>query len=1049
MPSSAEPSPTNTPPSSPPSSPMASSLSATPLASSMVSLPNISYVVSIKLDRTNYIIWKAQFLALLKSTGLIGYVDQTNPCPSQFTSDGVTPNPAYADWHKLDQQLLSWINSTLTPGVLSRVSRCPTARDAWISLEKRFNSQSRSRILQLKHQLQTTKCGTSSITDFVDQMTAVADSLALAGKPVDDDDLIDLILNGLGPAYESAVNSIQSRDPPMALDDVITFLLTAETRMAEYTPSMTSDSTTQVFYANRGHDFSNRGSSFSRGGHRGGFSSSRGGFSGPDSSPGRGILPLPSQAPLSMPVAPSRGGFSSPSYGSSPGFNGHCYNCGEYGHMARRCPRPPIAPQAMVASHTPTPSSTWFTDSGASAHIANDLAHLQLSQTYGGSDQVSVGNGQGLYISNIGFGSISQFHLNKVLHCPSASHNLLSVHQFALDNSVYFIFTPSDFYVKDLVSGKTLFHGKSENGLYPFRSPSSSSSFPTTAVALLGIRTSSPVWHQRLGHPSPVVFQKLSAHLPLRGSPRSSFCSHCPLGKSSRLPFQLSSSVSTVLLQLIHCDIWTSPVLSNKDSKILVENLLSVDRVCTIKSLQTDGGAEFLSHQFQHYLSTHGIFHRVSNPHTPEQNGAAEGKQRHLIDMALTLLATAHMPPSFWVEACYSLNYQGYRCYDPSTSRVYLSRHVVFYESTFPFQALSHTSSVPPSPVPPLPPLVVSSSPVVSPPPPSPSPQPPHSPPPLPTVTHVDVPASPVESSPPPFLPTTHTMVTHLRDGIRKPNPKYANLVFSQVSEIEPTLFQEANKSDQWRQAMLTKVQALHHNHTWDLVPPSPHRHALPCKWVFRIKCRSDGSIERPVVKHVTVRIILSLAFSRQWPIRLLDVTNAFLHGYLSEEVYMRQPRGFEDPKFPHHVCRLRKSLYGLKQSPRARFSRFSEFLIHSGFTASKADPSLFIFHKDDNFLFLLIYVDDIIVTGNALSQVNALLQSLNRQFAMKDLGDLHFFLGIEVQRTPDMLCLNQAKYAADLLKRATSHEANPCLTPVATGSQLSSLHGSPLSDPT
>ncbi|CAL2259385.1 unnamed protein product [Prunus armeniaca] len=752
-----------------------------------------------------------------------------------------------------------------------------------------------------------------------------------------------------------------------------------------------------------------------------------------------------------MPVAPSRGGFSSPSYGLSPGFNGR-YNCGEYGHMARCCPRPPVAPQAMFASHTPTPSSTWFIDSGASAHITNDLAHLQLSQTYGGSDQVSVVNGQGLHISNIGSGSISQFHLNKVLHCPSASHNLLSVHQFTLDNSVYFIFTPSDFYVKDLVSGKTLFHGKSENGLYPFRSPLSSSSFPTTAVALLGIRTSSPVWHQRFGHPSPAVFQKLSTHLPLRGSPRSSFCSHCPLGKSSRLPFQLSSSVSTVPLQLIHCDIWTSAVLSNKGYWWKICCLLIVYAQSNLfKQIGGEGrAAEFLSHQFQHYLRTHGIFHRVSNPHTPEQNGAAERKQRHLIDMVLTLLATAHMPPSFWVEACYSLNYQGYRCYDPSTSRVYLSRHVVFDESTFPFQALSDTSSVPPSPVPPSPPLVVSSSPVVSPPLPSPSPQPPHSPPPLPMVTHVDVLASPVESSPPPSLPTTHTM----------------------VSEIEPTSFREANKSDHWRQAMLTEVQALHHNHTWDLVPPYPHRHALPCKWVFRIKRRSDGSIERykarlvangfhqqygidyletfsPVVKHVTVRIILSLAFSRQWPIRQLDVTNAFLHGYLSEEVYMRQPRGFEDPKFPHHVCRLRKSLYGLKQSPRAWFSRFSEFLIHSGFTASKVDPSLFIFHKDDNFLFLLIYVDDIIVTGNALSQVNALLQSLNRQFAMKDLGDLHYFLGIEVQRTPDMLCLNQAKYVVDLLKRATLHKANPCLTPVATGSQLSSLHGSPLSDPT
>ncbi|CAL2259358.1 unnamed protein product [Prunus armeniaca] len=116
---------------------------------------------------------------------------------------------------------------------------------------------------------------------------------------------------------------------------------------------------------------------------------------------------------------------------------------------------------------------------------------------------------------------------------------------------------------------------------------------------------------------------------------------------------------------------------------------------------------------------------------------------------------------------------------------------------------------------------------------------------------------------------------------------------------------------------------------------------------------------------------------------------------------------------------------------------------------ASKADPSLFIFHKDGNFIFLLIYVNDIIVVGNALSQVQALLKSLNRQFAMKDLGVLHYFLGIEVKCTSDLLCLTQAKYAAYLLKGATLHEANPCLTPVATGSQLRSLHGSSLSDPT
>lgn len=121
---------------------------------------------------------------------------------------------------------------------------------------------------------------------------------------------------------------------------------------------------------------------------------------------------------------------------------------------------------------------------------------------------------------------------------------------------------------------------------------------------------------------------------------------------------------------------------------------------------------------------------------------------------------------------------------------------------------------------------------------------------------------------------------------------------------------------------------------------------------------------------------------------------------------YMQQPCGFEDPKLPHHIWRLHKSLNGLKQSPFGWFSRFSAFLLHSGFTASKADPSLFIFRKDGHFLFLLIYVDDIIVISNALSQIQAFINSLHCQFAMKDLGDLNYFLGIKVKRTIDVLWL-------------------------------------------
>ena len=120
-----------------------------------------------------------------------------------------------------------------------------------------------------------------------------------------------------------------------------------------------------------------------------------------------------------------------------------------------------------------------------------------------------------------------------------------------------------------------------------------------------------------------------------------------------------------------------------------------------------------------------------------------------------------------------------------------------------------------------------------------------------------------------------------------------------------------------------------------------------------------------PVIKPATVRLVLGIAVSLNWSIRQLDVSNAFLHGYLKEEVYMQQPQGYVNPFKPHYVCKLPKSLYGLKQAPRAWFERFTSQLLHLGFMASLADSSLFVYHSGSTILYLLLYVDDIIITSN------------------------------------------------------------------------------------
>jgi hypothetical protein len=187
-----------------------------------------------------------------------------------------------------------------------------------------------------------------------------------------------------------------------------------------------------------------------------------------------------------------------------------------------------------------------------------------------------------------------------------------------------------------------------------------------------------------------------------------------------------------------------------------------------------------------------------------------------------------------------------------------------------------------------------------------------------------------------------------------------------------------------------------------------------------------------PVVKIATIRIVLALSISRGWSLRQLDVKNAFLHGVLEEEVYMRQPPGFEDPRTPHYICKLDKALYGLKQAPRAWYARLSAKLCRLGFIPSKADTSLFLYNKSGITIFMLIYVDDIIVTSPSDDAIVALLRDLNKDFAIKDLGDLHFFLGIEVKKIQNGLLLTQGKYASELLDRVGMRDCKSAPTPLS-----------------
>ncbi|GJR68265.1 ribonuclease H-like domain-containing protein [Tanacetum coccineum] len=169
------------------------------------------------------------------------------------------------------------------------------------------------------------------------------------------------------------------------------------------------------------------------------------------------------------------------------------------------------------------------------------------------------------------------------------------------------------------------------------------------------------------------------------------------------------------------------------------------------------------------------------------------------------------------------------------------------------------------------------------------------------------------------------------------------------------------------------------------------------------------------VIKLATIYTVISLAMSRQWPIHQVDVKNAFLNGDLSKTVYMHQPPSFVDNQYPHHVCLLQRSLYGLKQAPQALFQRFAGYATRVGFYHSRCDSSLFIYRQGSQVAYLLIYMDDIILTASCPALLQQIIGSLNNEFDMTDLGALNYFFGISANRTPTNLFLSQNNLAGGL----------------------------------
>ncbi|CAJ2639186.1 unnamed protein product [Trifolium pratense] len=794
-------------------------------------------------------------------------------------------------------------------------------------------------------------------------------------------------------------------------------------------------------------------------------------------------------------------------------------------------------------------------------------------------------DGTPMPLAGIGSVSTSNLSLPDVYYIPNLTLSLASVSQLC-DSGYSVMFSSTHCHVQDPHSGRLIGKGRRHGGLYvldELRIPNiAASSSTSTDLSSFQLNLSSSnfyLWHSRLGHVSASRLKYLASTGALGKLQISdiSDCCGCKLAKFSALPFNKSASVSKQPFDLVHSDVWgPSPALTKGGSRYYVSFIDDYTRYCwvylmknrseffdiyhmframvktqhnaVIKCFRCDQGGEYTSNKFSELLAYDGTIHQTSCTDTPQQNGVAERKHRHIVETARSLLLSASVPTEFWGEAirtavhainripssvtsgqspfeklygyspdysslkvfgstcfvllpqvernklsprstiCVFLGYgdgqKGYRCYDPTNKKLYVSRHVVFLEH-IPFFSLSSDTHTPSkSELTNIDPFGVDNdmssdcnfencrdgtsatpdtyAPLV----PSATQQPPT------TVVPTALPLPPPPPTPPPRrYPSRDRKSTQLPDFVYSIySDSFASFLTSVHSLSEPSSYKEAILDPLWQKAMDEELAALHKTNTWDIVPLPPGKRAIGSRWVYKIKTKSDGSVERykarlvakgfsqqygmdyeetfaPVAKMTTIRTLIAVASIRQWDISQMDVKNAFLNGDLQEEVYMVPPSGVSHNQ--GEVCKLKKALYGLKQAPRAWYEKFSTVIRSLGFRSSDHDSALFVRTTSHGRIILSLYVDDMIITGDDIDGICELKLQLAKRFEMKDLGPLRYFLGIEVAYSHKGYLLSQSKYIANILEQAGLSDTRAVDSPLEMNVKYVPSDGVPLSDPT
>ncbi|GJU30998.1 retrovirus-related pol polyprotein from transposon TNT 1-94 [Tanacetum coccineum] len=276
----------------------------------------------------------------------------------------------------------------------------------------------------------------------------------------------------------------------------------------------------------------------------------------------------------------------------------------------------------------------------------------------------------------------------------------------------------------------------------------------------------------------------------------------------------------------------------------------------------------------------------------------------------------------------------------------------------------------------------------------------------------------------------------------------------TELSKVEPKNFKMAVTEDSWFEAMQNEIRKFDRLEVWVLVPKPKGVMIIALKWIYKVKLdeysdvlknkaglvakgyRQEEGIDFEesflhLCKKRAIKIFIANAATKNMIIYQMDVKTAFLNGDLQEEVFVSQPEGFENPDNPTHVYHLKKALYGKKQAPRAWYDTLSKFLMANNFFKGAVDPTLFTRKSGKHILLVQIHVNDIIFASTDHNACNIFSKEISSKFHMSMMGQMLFFLGLQVSQSPGGIFINQAKYALETLKKYGMDLSDPVDTPM------------------